>query len=57
MNEKSENFTTNPNSKNVKSIADMTLEEILALPTEHIPNNRIVEYRKKQAAEEQNKKK
>lgn len=57
MSRRSENITTNPNSKSIKSIPEMTWEEILALPTEHIPNNKIIEFRKKQADETQKKKK
>jgi len=35
----------------------MTWEEILSLPAEHIPNKKVVEFRKKHAAEGQKRKK
>ena len=57
MSRGSENITTNPNSNNTKSIPEMTWEEILAPPTKQIPNNKIVEFRKKQAAKDGKKKK
>lgn len=41
MSQKSENSTTNPNSKKVKSIPEMTWEEILALPAQHIPREKV----------------
>ncbi len=50
MSSRSENFTTNQNSKNVKSIPEMSWEEILALPAQNVPNKKIVEFRKKEAA-------
>jgi hypothetical protein len=43
MNPKSRNSTTPPNSNNPKSIPEMTWEEILALPAQHIPREKAAE--------------
>jgi hypothetical protein len=57
MNRKSENFITNQNSKNIKSVPEMTWDEILSLPTSNVSNKNIVDFRKKQASEVQKKNK
>lgn len=41
MSNKSENSTTDPNSEKAKSIPEMTWEEILALPSQHIPRGKV----------------
>ena len=55
MSRKSGGFTTNQNSGRPKSIPEMSWEEILALPAQHIPNDKIVDFRKKQAARKRKK--
>jgi hypothetical protein len=57
MNQKSENFITNQNSKNIKSVPEMTWDEILSLPTSNVSNKNIVDFRKKQTSELQKKNK
>jgi hypothetical protein len=54
MSHRSEHITTNQNSKNAKSIPEMTWEEILALPTENISNKKIAEFRMKEADRKRN---
>jgi hypothetical protein len=55
MSRRSENATINQNSKNAKSIPEMTWEEILALPNENISNKKIAEFRMKEAERKKNK--
>jgi len=50
MSRKSENSTTNQNSKSTKTIPEMTWDEILALPTKNVSDKKIAEFLKVEAS-------